>query len=360
MQHRLVMAQLLRAQRDAKKYADQASQDGVLCSSDDLDAPVSDETLELLWQNFEKTYNLRLSAHSKPSNQFLSRIYREFLKRRYTVHALSKAVTAYHLQCAPQNKQIRTPLGGATSITTGHNALVDLPTAGVIDVLLRLELLYMAYAILGTRPHTDSGGRHSAAWFSLTAMRNQYDFLREKLLNGTLTSLTDFLQREVQMRATAFELVMGDRKLSLGNALQDVRRNHANIWVNLYSAKEGVGASTPLFRNPLLSAATGGNDSGGTGRGAKRNADGSFLGAQRASLPAEISPNGKLAALKSGRKSSNVLTGNGRLCGAFADGRGCNRDQCGGTHACHILKNAKDATSQCLGHHSRVNCPLNR
>ncbi len=67
MQHRLVMAQLLRAQRDAKKYADQASQDGVLCSSDDLDAPVSDETLEPLWQNFEKTYNLRRSGRSKPS-----------------------------------------------------------------------------------------------------------------------------------------------------------------------------------------------------------------------------------------------------------------------------------------------------
>ena len=359
----------MRAQAAAKKYAESTAGDLGIAANDDLDAPVSEQTLAQLWETFEKTYQLNLGSWRRPSNQLISRLLREFLKNRWTVHKLSKAVTAYHMQCTPTSRQRKTTIVDGVDVTTGHHSLVDLPTTSLLDVMLRLEILYLAFAVIGTRPHEDASHRESDHWFSLTSAFNQIDFLREKLLNGKLISLDDFIQREIAMRAAALELVQGSRKLSLANAFKEVRRNNVAIWVNLYTHREGMHANTPLFENPLLhdrersrtpARGRGRGGDGGSGRKGGRDGSGtSIRGADRAATKAEISKNGQAFPLKRGLTSSNVLT-SGRACGAFADGRGCPRPDCGGVHCCHILKNKSDQFSQCLGHHSRVNCPLNK
>ena len=223
---------------------------------------------------------------------------------------------------------------------TGHHSLPEVPLAGVIDCLNRLGLLYWAYLVIGAaRDHTDTEGR-TTKWFTLSAMLAHLDFLKTKLLNGSIVSLPEFLTRELEVRAKAFELVIGPLRLSLGNAFQTVREKGADVWVNLYRNQEGVGAQSPLYLNPLLALAEHEN-------APKRQRTGGSTGGQ--AFP-----------LNSGNTSRNTTQRGKKICDFHADGRGCSQGTKGpDLHICHILIR-KSNNRLCGGRHHRGSCPHNQ
>ena len=335
------MASLHRAKEDAlRKSKANLELNATHTSSEDLDAPLSDPALKGVWDAFSAASGeLVLPPRLRPSNQLVSRLYRELMKYVFSLHPLSKALNAYTTSLTPASSQRKAAVGHV-EFSTGHLNLPEVPLAGVIDCLNRLDLLYWAYLIIGwPRSHTDTEGR-TTKWFTLTAMFAHLDFLKTKLLNGSIVSLQDFLTRELEVRARAFELVQGELKLSLSNAFQVSREKGADIWVNLYRNQEGVGAQSPLYLNPLLALADHENAS-------KR---------QKLGVPIL---GGTIFPLNNGNTSRNTTSRGKTVCEILANGTGCSAGtSCPDLHICHILIR-KQGGKFCGGRHSRSGCPHN-
>ena len=342
--HAMCKSALLRARADAltKSKAHLEAQ-AAHVSDDDLDAPLSDAALKSIWDNFRTTNGgLVLPPRSRPSNQLVSRLYRELLKYVFSMHPITRALNVYQTSVNPPSTQ-RKAILGHVQVSTGHKALPEADLEGRIDCMLRLDLLYWAYLVIGSpKDHTDAMGR-TTKWFTLTAMYDHLDYLKTKLYNGSISSLPEFLRREMEIRAKAFELVLGESQLSLGNALQTARERGADTWVNLYRNAEGQGALTPLYKNPLVSLAADGTK--------RQRLNSSNSGVTSSAFP-----------IKHGNTATTETPRHKAICLDYSSGVGCTNASGNCPNGLHICdpKLRKKNNQFCGGRHHRGDCPGNQ
>ena len=346
----------------------------------DLDAPLPGEKIKGLHSNFITLYPYLLFPWSMyPSIQLISRLEREKRGIQHFPHALSKVQNEWLRQGKIQEKPSNTTTL-APNITLGQNqkTLEDLDIPTLMDVFCRIELLFLAYCIIGTEGHYnpgDSRAEPAKPWFSYADYLVHLAYLRERALRGTLKSLNDFMSREIKLRATALGHVKDPTKqLSLGAALEKARLEAGDLWNGVYGNEDK--ATSPLYVDPILAnlnkrkaGALGGP---ATPLGSAKKARQSYYpGTQCPSTKAEKTKDGSTEKIKNPSKYQSCMDrvdceaedDQGRritctICKAFAHGRGCSNSNCGGAHCCDLQNKATG--ERCLGKHSRVNCDWNK
>ena len=363
--HRQQLSNLRSSWDEAKKRSEltleQASKDQQIT---DLDAPLADDKLEDLQFGFLQVYPyLTFPPRQFPSPQLVSRLYREKRRMMHTAHPLGKIHNDF-LKQGSLPAYFQNTLG-PLQVIQNKKELESIEVKSLIDALIRLELLFLAYCIIGTEAHSDG-----EPWFSFPDHLTHLDYLRYRALGGNLTSTQVFMQKELLLRAQALSYVKDRSKsLSLAKALEKARLECGDLWNGLYKDSVGHSASSPLYVDPLTAAAvatplrqgqlTTPDGPAGSGREPRCN---SFPGAHRASIKSEMTSDGAAHKVKNGLRSNMdpiSLPGGGtcNICKAFASGKGCTKWPCGGAHCCDLqLKDGK----RCLGDHSRLTCPYNK
>jgi len=320
----------------------------------DMDAPLS-ESIQALQTNFNH-YNPQIiwPPRSSPSLQWISRISREKIHRRYVAHPLSKVHNDY-LRANKTEPSTMTNSLGAVQLTTYKRELEELPVMNLLDALERHDLHWKGFLVVGAK--ADSKGNF---WFSFPAYLHHLDYVKSKAVGGKLVSLQVFLTKEIQFRALVFsDLKNPMLELNLDEALAKARSEVGDLWNGLYSAPPGSGAMSALYVDPAIAQI---QNQAVAAEEVSTRAARQKPGVQRASSAAEKTPDGKAATIKSGLTSelSNAPCPDGQttnICKKFASGKGCPSWPCGGAHCCDLVKSDG---SRRLGWHSRVNCPLNK
>ena len=362
--HRQQLSNLISAWEESKKRSElileQASKDQQIT---DLDAPLADEKLADLQFQFLHCYPyLTFPPRSFPSSQLISRLWREKKRLVHVAHPLGKVHNDF-LKQGSLPAYFQNTLGPMT-FSQNKRELENVEVKSLIDALIRVELLFLAYCVIGCEAHSDG-----EPWFSFPEHLEHLDYLRYRALGGNLTGTQVFMQKELLLRAQALSYVKDRSKgLSLGKALAKARLECGDLWNGLYKESQGIQAASPLYVDPLTAQAIGAplrsgqlaiQDIATPGKQPRCN---SFPGAHRPSQKDEQTKDGRPAPLKAGLTACTdqvALDPGGfcNICKAFASGKGCSKWPCGGAHCCDIkLKNG----TRCLGDHSRVNCPHNR
>ena len=330
-----------------------------------MDAPLAEETMQSLQQNFLH-YNPQMlwPPRMSPSLQWISRIAREKAHRRYVAHPLSKVHNDY-LRAHKTEPATLTNSLGVVQVTTYKRELEELPVHNLLDALERIDLHWKGFLIVGAKP--DARG---LLWFSFPAYLLLLDYIKNKAVGGRLTSLQTFLSKEIQFRAQVFSYLKNPQlELNLDEAIAKARSEVGDLWMGLYQAPAGQGALSMLYVDPAVAqlqadaaAAPPPNQPSPPGAAASAAAAKPKPGVQRASSAAEKTKDGSPVQLKSGLSTQLNLVpcadgSTCNICRKFASGKGCNSWPCGGAHCCDIVK--ADGT-RCLGAHSRVNCPHNK
>ena len=350
----------------------------------DLDAPLPGEKIKGLHTNFITLYPYALYPWSMyPSIQLICRLEREKRGNQHFPHQLSKVQNEWMRQGKIHEKTPSTTTL-APNITPGQNqkTLDDLPIATLMDVFCRIELLFLAYVVIGTEGHYNPGESRTEPakpWFSYADYLQHLAYLRERANKGTVKSVNLFQEKEITLRATALGHVKDPvKQLSLAAALEKARQEAGDLWIGIYS--DNSKATSPLYVDPIVERLRNPNGKRGAGAlgspatplgGAKRARQSYFPGTRAPSTAAEKSRDGQAVKIKNPNKIQSCMDridcqaedDQGRritctICKAFAHGRGCSNANCGGAHCCDLQN--KNTLERCLGDHSRVNCPWNQ
>ena len=239
-------------------------------------------------------------------------------------------------------------------LSKNKKATYEEPVTTMLDALVRIHLLLLSFVRASfLKPWVNALGK-SESWFTLDDMHLHYSYLWQKATEKKITSVEDFMKRELELRVIALGHQMGPEKLSLAKALNKARQECGDLWMNFQTPlTEGT---SPLAANPMK------RDLDDQQSGANKKLK--TTGVQRASNSQETYGNGEAAPLKNGNRAGpgRVTLPDGSpatLCSRFRDGRGCSQWPCGGIHACDILIK-KENYRPCLGKHSRANCPHNK
>ena len=323
-------------------------------SPEDPDKLLPTESYESMDDKFHKAHKFHYTAVFKPSPQTDARSYRELHKRSFTARHLSKVGNTFQANLRPSDISQETEIGGGYTLNKKNRASYDEPVTTMLDALMRVHLLLLSFVRVAFLKTWTNGLHKTELWFALEDMQIHFSYLWQKATEKRITSVEDFLKRELELRVIALGHQMGPERLSLANAFKKARQECGDLWMNFQTPfTDGM---SPLGTNPMKRALE-------DQQSGPNKKPGSTFGVQRASNSQETFGNGQAAPLRSGNKASpgRVQLPDGSpatLCSKFRDGRGCSRWPCGGVHACDVLIK-KENFKPCLGAHSRANCPHN-
>ena len=323
-------------------------------SPEDPDKLLPTESYESMDDKFHKAHKFHYPAVFKPSPQTDARSYRELHKRSFTARHLSKVGNTFQANLRPSDISQETEIGGGYTLNKKNRASYDEPVISMIDALMRVHLLLLSFVRVSfIKTWTNALGK-TELWFTLDDMHVHFSYLWQKATEKKITSVEDFMKRELELRVTALGHMMGPEKLSLAKALNKARQECGDLWMNFQTPL--TDGTSPLAANPMK------RDLDDQQSGANKKLK--TTGVQRASNSQETYGNGEAAPLKNGNRAGpgRVTLPDGSpatLCSRFRDGRGCSQWPCGGIHACDILIK-KENYRPCLGKHSRANCPHNK
>ena len=323
-------------------------------SPEDPDKLLPTESYESMDDKFQKAHKFSYPAVFKPSPQTDARSYRELHKRSFTARHLAKVGNTFQANLRPSDISQETEIGGGYTLNKKNRASYDEPVISMIDALMRVHLLLLSFVRVSfIKTWTNALGK-TELWFTLDDMHVHFSYLWQKATEKKITSVEDFMKRELELRVTAMGHMMGPEKLSLAKALNKARQECGDLWMNFQTPL--TDGTSPLGGNPMKRELD--DQQSGANKKPKTT------GVQRASNSQETYGNGEAAPLKNGNRAGpgRVTLPDGSpatLCSRFRDGRGCSQWPCGGIHACDILIK-KENYRPCLGKHSRANCPHNK
>ena len=314
--NRLAQARLRAAYAAGAEAIKQAAQ--AAKSSDGVDDPLPESTMEQLNRDFRAKYSIIVEATLEPSDALRARVYREFRKKTMSVVPASRIKSVLHQSTPRQQDAVKLGEGVQLEFQTEEARTIRT----VVDYYWSLRTLAYAWAWAGLHRQRGHDGKE-IVFISLTAANNYADHaLYSAMEFGQGSRL--WLERNDLLTRTKMASYIR-QGYNAWEALQEALRETHLEW--RASAIQAV-PNEPA--HPPKRAAPGGSEAG--------------------------PPAPKRRQVKQdSHQTISMLKGGVRLCKPWNDGRGCSNMKCPQVHKCDVkLPSGKP----CQGPHTRLAHPM--
>ena len=313
--NRLTQARLRAAYSAGAEAIKQAAQ--AAKSSEGVDDPLPESTMEQLNRDFRSKYALIVEATLEPSDALRARVYREFRKRTMSVVPASRIKSVLH-QATPR-QQDAVKLGEGIQLEFHTEEARSIRT--VVDYYWSLRTLAYAWAWAGLHQQRGHDGKETV-FISLTAALNYADH--------ALSSAMEFGQGS--------RLWLERNDLLTRTKMASYIRQGYNGWEAL---QEALRETHLEWRASAIQAVP--NEPAGA---PKRAAPGASEAVPPAPKRRQIK--------QDSYQTISMLKGGLKLCKPWNDGRGCANKKCPQVHKCDVkLPTGKP----CQGPHTRLEHP---